>query len=902
MAEIKRLQLSDGVTVTAPTGLSIDLAKITDYVDDATFLNNKSGGAVAVNGDVYLNTTSGFIRYYFGTWHDLVNNDTTQTITNKAIDGANNAISNISNPSLLAGIDAVKIGAGDVDDTELSTLNGVTSSVQTQLDSKVPLSQKSAVNGVASLDASGKVPTAELPSSVLGTLQYQGSWDASTNTPTLSSGTGTQGYYYVVSVAGSTALDGISDWQVGDWVTANTAAWEKIDNTDKVSSVAGKIGAVSLDLTDVDNGGSLTAPSITESVALTEQAVTPTNPSAGAKKLYAKTDGKMYTLNDVGVEVEVGSGAGGGGTGSGEINYISNPSAAIDLVGWTESNAAAMNLSRTAVAGELPREFLTGSGLKFVATSSAVNTYVSFPFNMDDTDLGKLLKVDLSIKALAGYVSDDYLIQIHDGTNVIESTPVKSSDTRVYMTFASGVSALELRVVSTVAASTGVVISDVVVGPGKSSLGARVEPWQVFAPTFSTGSLGPNTESSFLYKRVGDSMQIHFALDMTSAGVSGSGDYLIDIPDGKSIDTNLIKGLNIGDSGFGEATMLYGPGGSKVYGYVTSHPTGKLALRIDNAGTEGTWGSGFFALNQQLRMRFTATVPIAEWAGSGTINLLSDQTAKQLPVFKSNVNTATTATTLQPIVFNSVKKDSSLSYDNTTGVYTVKQAGDYKVFGQFFQAAAANAAHIYLNGVNAAEGNTITSKAHSVSAILTDLVEGNTIDIRAQNTATLNTGAERLSYFSVVRIPDFTAGSPVGIENATASKPGLVRLPVAPHVAAATQGLAIDAANVTLHTHTITKTGTYKVTVNQSYNNNPNNSGSSGWVYTKILIGGTYVVGSLSALPNANGSSNDYTSTSVSWIADIPASTVIDIYAQSQVAGVVETFDGSFLVEEIIHG
>jgi len=66
--------------------------------------------------------------------------------------------------------------------------------------------------GVATLDASGKVPVSELPAAVLGALSYQGTWDASTNTPTLTSSVGTKGYYYVVSVAGNTNLNGITDW------------------------------------------------------------------------------------------------------------------------------------------------------------------------------------------------------------------------------------------------------------------------------------------------------------------------------------------------------------------------------------------------------------------------------------------------------------------------------------------------------------------------------------------------------------------------------------------------------------------------------------------------------------------------------------------------------------------
>lgn len=106
-------------------------------------------------------------------------------------------------------------------------------------------------NGVAELDGSGTVPTSQLPAAVLGAVKYQGSWNASANSPTLASGAGTQGYYYVVGTAGSTNLDGITDWKVGDWAIYNGTAWQKIDNTDAVTSVAGKTGAVTLVASDV---------------------------------------------------------------------------------------------------------------------------------------------------------------------------------------------------------------------------------------------------------------------------------------------------------------------------------------------------------------------------------------------------------------------------------------------------------------------------------------------------------------------------------------------------------------------------------------------------------------------------------------------------------------------------
>jgi hypothetical protein len=111
--------------------------------------------------------------------------------------------------------------------------------------------------GVATLDAAGKVPVTELPDAVLGALSYQGTWDASTNTPTLTSSVGTKGYYYVVSVAGTTNLNGVTDWQIGDWAVYNGTAWQKVDNTDSVTSVNGFTGAVSLTTTNINEGTNL---------------------------------------------------------------------------------------------------------------------------------------------------------------------------------------------------------------------------------------------------------------------------------------------------------------------------------------------------------------------------------------------------------------------------------------------------------------------------------------------------------------------------------------------------------------------------------------------------------------------------------------------------------------------
>jgi hypothetical protein len=109
-----------------------------------------------------------------------------------------------------------------------------------------------AVNGLATLDVTGHLTTAQIPTSLLGGLNYQGIWNASTNSPALASGVGTKGWYYKVSVAGTTSIDGISAWELGDLIIFDGTTWDRVEGgvTD-VTSVFGRTGAVTLISSDV---------------------------------------------------------------------------------------------------------------------------------------------------------------------------------------------------------------------------------------------------------------------------------------------------------------------------------------------------------------------------------------------------------------------------------------------------------------------------------------------------------------------------------------------------------------------------------------------------------------------------------------------------------------------------
>lgn len=95
-----------------------------------------------------------------------------------------------------------------------------------------------AINGVAANSQGIWSGTAwrTIPTSV-GPMTYQGTWNANTNTPTIAAAAAAnQGHVYIVSVAGTTAVDGVTDWDIGDWIVSNGSAWTKIDNTEPTAS------------------------------------------------------------------------------------------------------------------------------------------------------------------------------------------------------------------------------------------------------------------------------------------------------------------------------------------------------------------------------------------------------------------------------------------------------------------------------------------------------------------------------------------------------------------------------------------------------------------------------------------------------------------------------------------
>lgn len=132
--------------------------------------------------------------------------------------------------------------------TPLNFVNG-THSVQftysSGLYAEVDLKNYAPIANTFFLDSNNKINTAYIPDSILGQLSYQDVWDASDSTGIVSSPS--KGWYYICNNDGNYWPDGTQadepfvtgDWAIwsGSGTQEDPYRWEKVDNTDAISSI-----------------------------------------------------------------------------------------------------------------------------------------------------------------------------------------------------------------------------------------------------------------------------------------------------------------------------------------------------------------------------------------------------------------------------------------------------------------------------------------------------------------------------------------------------------------------------------------------------------------------------------------------------------------------------------------
>ena len=267
---------------------------------------------------------------------------------------------------------------------------------QALLDTYQLRSEKGNANGYASLDSQGKVPISQLPSSI---MEYKGTWNASTNTPTLANGTGDTGDVYICNVAGTVNFGaGAITFAVGDYVIYSGSIWQRSSGAvGTVTSVALTVGGDAISVS-----GSPLTTSGTLALAF-----------SGTSAQYINGAGNLINFPTSLV------------TGTGTQNRITK---------WSFTSGEIVNSSLVDIGGSIyntltnPGQFSwqfngdTGAGLSFGALIVAGTN-----------------SSDVSFKIMNASATSAYLYMWGDGRLQLNNIPNATTDTDTFLVSDSGV-------------------------------------------------------------------------------------------------------------------------------------------------------------------------------------------------------------------------------------------------------------------------------------------------------------------------------------------------------------------------------------------------------------------------------------------------------------------------------
>lgn len=310
----------DGYTTDA-VPIIVQADRLLNFPDDATAEAGIVGAPL--EGNLYFNTTLNLIRYYNGTdWNSVVDEDSIQTIVNKVINADNNTITNIELDNFKAGVVDTDLtdGTSGVHDTIPSAkatkdyvdahINNTTAAHHASAIEVTPAGGIGSINVANALNELDGEKYDKTGGTVSGSVTITGDLTVNGTTTSVNSTTlDVADSNITVNNGGDQATADLNDAGLTVEMSDATDAVIGYDSTTTSKFRIGESGSTEEILT-TNHTQDVTNKTFTDYVTVEEQASTPSTPPTGDQRIYPKTDGEWYKLDDAGVETKLGSGGG----------------------------------------------------------------------------------------------------------------------------------------------------------------------------------------------------------------------------------------------------------------------------------------------------------------------------------------------------------------------------------------------------------------------------------------------------------------------------------------------------------------------------------------------------------------------------------------------------------------
>jgi len=425
-----------------------------------------------------------------------------------------------------------------------------------------------------------KITRSDLFSDVLGAMNYRGTWDATSNSPSLTSycGTSTKGHYYVVGTSGTTSLNGINSWAVNDWAVCNGTSWEKVQTTNSILSVFGRTGSV------IASSGDYNASQITNTANGNIAAVTVQN---ALNELDSEKIAK--TLN----------------SGLVFVGNASNVATAVALSGdatVNDTGVITIGLNSVALGNDTTGNYIatltdSGENIFTVSNSGSENAGVTLALANDVLDFTKLsdsLTLDASTSITLG--SNNFTFTLTGG-GLPKITRTSSGE---WINMSDGTDSFSLYNTTTTP---------------EGSLAANI------------GSLAVNTSTGQMYIKTTDTLNTGWAALIDAVNtqtISGAKTFSSAIT--APISANTINGLIINSGALSGVASIAGSGALAI------NSNGTNAITIDS----GTTGAVNIGTGNNAK-----TISIGTGTAGNTVNIATDNTTADTIAIGSALDTVT---------------------------------------------------------------------------------------------------------------------------------------------------------------------------------------------------------------------------------------------------------------------